>query len=152
MSMRPIFDDPGIAVPDYATLKVDIAALTDVAKALRQEVGGNLRPHVGPLDGAYGMGVKFGLMSHSQNMKLARKAYHDCLVRATESFANRIAAGEALAAAVDQIAREYGGSDAMAKARSADVGKIIDDATKATPPADLVPVIEQFSGRAGSFE
>src|SRR5258706_7714455 len=118
MSMRPLLDDPGSEAPDYATLMVDIEALVDVAKALRQEVIGNLQPHVGPLNSAYGMGVKFGLLSHSENMKRTRKAYHDCLVQATESLASRIAAGEALAAAVEEIARRYGASDAMAKARS----------------------------------
>jgi hypothetical protein len=152
MSMRPLFDDPGCDVSDYATLKVDIEALADVANALRQEVDGNLRPHVGPLNLAYGMGVKFGLTSHSENMKRARKAYHDCLVQATESFANRIAAGEALAAALDEIARRYGGADAMAKARSDDVSKVIDETTKTTPLPNLMPMIEQFSGRSGSFE
>ena len=115
---RPLFDDPGSEVPDYATLRVDIAALGDLATALRQEIDKNLLPHVGPLAGAYGMGVKFGLMSHSQNMKLARKMFHDCLVNATESLANRIAVGESLAAAVEQVAKLYGGSDAMASARS----------------------------------
>jgi hypothetical protein len=152
MSMRPLLDDPGSLVPDYATLRVDIAALSDLASALRQEINGNLLPHVGALAGAYGMGVRFGLTSHSQNMRLARTAFHDCLVSATESLANRIAVGESLAAAVDQIARLYGGSDAMASARSDDVGKVMDDAMAATPLPDVVPAIEQFSGRAGSFK
>jgi hypothetical protein len=151
VSMRPLFDDPGSAVPDYETLRVDIAALADLASALRKEIDGNLLPHVGPLAGAYGMGVKFGLMSHSQNMKLARKTFHDCLVGATESLANRITAGESLAAAVEQIAKLYGGSDAMASARSEEVADIIDSALAATPLRDVTPVIEQFSGRAGSF-
>jgi hypothetical protein len=152
MSMRPLFDDPGCDVSDYVTLKVDIQALADVADALRQEVDANLRPHIGPLNLAYGMGVKFGLTSSSENMKRARKAYHDCLVRATESFANRIAAGEALAAAVAEIARRYGESDAMSEARSDEVGKLIDQTTKMTPLPNLMPTIEQFSGRSGTFE
>ena len=152
MSMRPLFDDPGSAVPDYATLRVDIAALSDTATALRQEIDGNLLPHVGPLAGAYGMGVKFGLLSHSQNMKLARKVFHDCLVSATESLANRIAVGESLASAVEEIAKLYGGSDAMARARSDEVGKVIDDAMQAATLPDVVPTIEQFSGGAGSFK
>lgn len=66
MSMRRLSDDPGTGVPDYATLQVDIAALADMATALPQEIDGNLLPHVGPLAGAYGMGVKFGLLSHSK--------------------------------------------------------------------------------------
>lgn len=152
MSTRPILDDPGNDAAGYATLQVDIEALTDVAKALRQEVNGNLQPQVGPLNLAYGMGVKFGLTSHSENMKRARQRYHDCLVQATESFATRIAIGEALAAAVDEIVRRYGASDAMAQARSNDVAKTIDDAVAATPLPDLMPKIEEFSRHPGSFE
>lgn len=40
----------------------------------------------------------------------------------------------------------------MAKARSDEVGKVIDDANQATALPQVVPAIEQFSGRAGSFE
>ncbi len=150
--MRPMFDDPGSATSGYATLKVDITALADVAQALRLEMSGNLQPHVGPLNGAYGMGVKFGLTSHSENMKRARLMYHECLIRATETLASRIAVGEALAAAVEKVAREYGDTDAMTKARADNVGSLIDQVTKTTPVPDLVPAIETFSGRGGSFE
>lgn len=152
MSMRPLFDDPGSAVPDYATLRVDIAALADLASALRQEINGNLLPHLGPLASAYGMGVKFGLMSHSQNMRLARIVYHGCLTHAIESLANRIAVAKALAAAIEHIADSYRASDAMSEARSSDVGRAIDDAIGATARPELGLVIEQFSGKPGSYE
>ena len=152
MSMRPLFDDPRSAAPDYATLRVDIAALADLASALRQEIDGNLLPHVGPLAGAYGMGVKFGLMSHSQNMRLARTTYHGCLAGATDSLANRIATARALATAIERIADSYRSSDAMSRARSSDVKEAIESAIKATTRPDLYPEIEQFSARPRSYE
>lgn len=96
--------------------------------------------------------MKFGLLSHSQNMKLARTIYHGCLTHATASLANRIATAEALAAAIERIADGYRSSDAMSQARSSDVGKAIDDATTAAARPDLAPAVEQFSGRPRSYE
>ena len=152
MAARPLFDDPGSSIPDCATLTVDIEALPDVANTLRKEINGNLLPHIGPLNSAYGMGVKFGQLSHSNNMKQARRAYHDCLIKASTVLASRVAAADPLASAIDEIARRYGETDAMAKAHADDIAEVIRDAMAASPVPDLMPAIEAFSRRPGSFE
>ena len=126
MPIRPLIDDPGIGLPDYPTLSVDLKALADVAIALRQEVDRNLQPHMAQLRSAYGTGVNFGVASQSENMRQARSIYHDCLVQVADLLSRCVAAGESLASAIDEVARRYGASDAMAKARAADVGALLD--------------------------
>lgn len=136
---------------DYPVLSVDLQALSDVAVALRQEVDGNLVRHITQLNAAYSMGVDFGAASHSENVKQARKVYHDCLVEITDLLSKYVQAGEVFATAIDEIVKQYGASDAMAKARVGDVNKAIDDAAAVTPAKNLMAV-EQFSRRPGSFE
>jgi hypothetical protein len=152
MPNRRLSPDSSTALPDHSILSVDLKALTDVAAALRQEVAGNLQRHITQLNSAYGMGVSFGYASHSDNMKEARKVYHDCLVRATSLLSSCVAAGEALATAVDVIAQRYATTDAMAKARADEVDLALSEALKNTPVPDLALPVEKFSGRPGSFE
>jgi hypothetical protein len=130
---------------------VDLTALSDVAVALRQEVDGNLVTHITQLNCAYGLGVEFGMTSHSENVKQARTVYHDCLVQITDLLSKYVEAGEIFAVAIDEIVKQYGLSDAMAKAGLDDVQRAIGDASSAVPSQNLM-AIEQFSRRPGSFE
>lgn len=113
-------------LPGYQTLSVDLRELADVAAAIRHEVDRNLQPHMAQLKSPYGTGVNFGAASQSENMKQARSIYHDCLVQTANLLTMCVAAGESLASAIDEVATRYSESDAMAKARGTDVGKLLD--------------------------
>jgi hypothetical protein len=146
-----VWTDDSQGAPDYPVLSVDLNALSDVAVALRQEVDGNLVRHITQLNAAYSMGVDFGSASHSDNVKQAREVYHDCLVQITALLSKYVQAGEVFATAIDEIVKQYGSSDAMAKARVDEVMAAIGAAENVDAARNLMAV-EQFSGRAGSFE
>jgi hypothetical protein len=152
MAIRPLIDDPGIGLPGYPTLSVDLKALADVAAALRQEVDRNLQPHITQLNSVYGTGVNFGAASPSENMKQARSIYHDCLVETANLLSSCVVAGELLAAAIDEIGRRYGAADAMANARATDVGKLIDQTMSTARGTDALRTAESSSIRTALDE
>jgi hypothetical protein len=150
MPIRPLIDDLGIGLPGYPTLSVDLKALEDIATAIRQEVDRNLQPHMAPLKNAYGTGVNFGATSRSENMRQARSIYHDCLVQTASLLTNCVAAGDALASAIDEVGRQYGASDAMAEARAADVAKLLDQTMGAISNPNALRMTESPTASAGS--
>ena len=150
MPIRPLIDDPGTGLSGYPTLSVDLRALADVATALRQEVDRNLQPHITQLNSVYGTGVNFGATSRSENMRQARSIYHDCLVQTASLLTNCVAAGDALASAIDEVARQYGASDAMAKARASDIGKLLDQTMGAISNPNALHTEEPPTASAGS--
>jgi hypothetical protein len=142
-------DDPESSMPGYAALTVDLRALSDLAGALRREVDANLQPHITQLFSAYSLGVGFGLATDSANIRAARQRYQDCLTQIGPLLSGFVTAGQALAAAADQIATAYGDSDAMAKARASTVQDAVSQATSTIAPA--APVIDRGGNRPGNF-
>jgi len=112
------FSDTGnrAAASSYPGLHVDLKGVDDFAAALRKEVEGNLQPQIDRLLQAYRSGVCFGQISYSENMAATQQVYHKCLVRISSLLGGYVTAGQVLAAAAEQVAREYRGADAMAAA------------------------------------
>jgi hypothetical protein len=113
------------AAPAYPGLHVDLNGIDDFVAALRKEVEGNLQPHIDHLLRSYEMGVAFGLTSYSENMAATQKVYHECLSRISNLLAGYVAAGQVLAAAAEQVARDHRHTDAMAAANTQSVSDAI---------------------------
>lgn len=106
-------DDAGAAYPG---LQVDLNGIDDFVAALRKEVEENLSPSIDRLQKTYEMGVCFGPASGTPNMNAAKKVYDECLTRIRALLNGYVTAGQVLAAAAEQVAKQYRDTDAMAAA------------------------------------
>lgn len=142
MVNQPIDD----AIAAYPGLRVDLNGIDDFVAALRKEVNDNLNSHVGQLKSTYEMGVGFGLGSRSPNMDAVQQVYYECLARISTLLDNYVNAEHILAAAAEQVAKQYRDTDAMAAASTDEVSKALTEQAKASPPPISVP----FSGTYAS--
>ncbi len=107
---------------DYRPIEVDVSSLAKLAKALRDEVEQNFRPHakrvIDTLDpGTEALPPKPGI----QEWEAARGQYTDGRNRAISLLDAYSQATLQIAEAADLIARRYQDSDAFAKATVSDV-------------------------------
>jgi len=98
-----------------ATIDVDLSALREFTKALRDELNLSLYPQlhriVDSLDPGY---EPFHAKDGFLELQAAHGTYHDCRVRTVQILFAFAQATEALAAAAEQVAQQYGASDAQA--------------------------------------
>jgi hypothetical protein len=126
-----IHDDAPRWLQDYHPLEVDLSTLAQFAKALRDEVDLNFRPHVEQiereLDPAHS---PFHLRPGFLELEAAWYTHAECKARALDLLAAYAATTAELAAAAEQVANQYRGSDAFAAAQAMDVHNALTDATK----------------------
>lgn len=104
----------GYAVPALAAVHVDPGDLTSVARHLRAELEQNLRPQTAEISHDFLQGVGFGDGSASEPLRASRDQYASCLTSAMTALDFYVDSTQALAAAVEQAAAMYRGSDAQA--------------------------------------
>jgi hypothetical protein len=123
----------------YPGLQVDLNGMDDFVSALRKEVEGNLQPQIDRLLKAYEMGVCFGLVSYSENMAATQQVYHACLTRISGLLGGYVTAGQVLAAAAEQVAKDYRHTDAMAAANTQAASEAISMQVQAALAAQAPP-------------
>lgn len=121
MANRPV-DDSG---PTTRAIEVDLAGLTDLARAVRQENAATLEPQSGVVRSELLNGVCFGAASASGYVLEAKQRYHDSLLRALEQMQAHIRAASILADTADRVARNYADTDALSKARTEEVERAL---------------------------
>ena len=105
-----------------AQIQVDIRGLREFAEAVREHVDSALRAEVRRAYMVYEQGVGFGgALAHSGDIQAARQQYHDCLTSMSEVLADHLGTAETMVLAVEEVARRYGGADAMAAASGGDI-------------------------------
>ena len=133
---------PKDAAPNWG-VRVDLAGLVDLARAIRQGNESTLQPQSDFVRSDLLYGVCFGATSASGYVTGARQQYHAALLRALEQMRAHIRAAELLADAAERVALNYAGVDALATARVADVERALLEArharlgVTAQPPPQL---------------
>jgi hypothetical protein len=127
-------------------MQLDLHGIDDFVAALRREVEGNLQPQINHLLKAYEMGVCFGLVTYSENMAATQQVYHGCLTRISTLLGGYVTAGQVLAAAAEQVARDYRHTDAMAAANTQTVSDAISAQVQAASGTAAPPVLNRRYG------
>jgi hypothetical protein len=108
----------GSVGPELVEIDVDLLSLKDFETLMRREVESNLRPYGERIIRDHGHGACFGALSASAQVQDARHFYQACLVQSVETMRSYIEVSEALVAAVQRVAANYAGADALAEERA----------------------------------
>ena len=104
--------------PDLVEIDVDLLSLKDFETLMRGEVEANLRPYGQRIISDHVHGACFGALSASAQVQEARHFYQACLVQSVETMRSFIEVSEALVTAVQRVAANYAGADALAEQRA----------------------------------
>jgi hypothetical protein len=107
---------------DSRPIEVDVSTLSGFAKALRDEVELNFRPHLGRVvDGLAPATAPFPLREDFTELAAAWWAYGDCKGRTADLLQAYADATLELARAAEIVAANYRGTDQLAAAKLGDV-------------------------------
>ena len=115
-------------------IAVEIDGLREVADQLRHELEASFRVQVPKVYDAVAPGATLGAPIAGQSWAALRAALDAGLQGTADALLDLDRGTRAVASAAEQIARDYGDSDAFAKARAQDVHRII-----AAPVAEVQP-------------
>ena len=124
-------DDTSGWLADYRPVEVDLSTLAQFAKALRDEVDLNFRPHAARLIDALDPGADpFESRDGFFELMAAWNQYGFCRDRAIQLLVAYANATEQLATAADLVAQRYRDTDALAAAQLSDIEKAFATATQ----------------------
>ena len=110
------------ALNTLAGIRVDLVGLRAVAESMRNDLEGGLKARSSQIAHQYAEGVPFGWGPRGSGpVWQAQEDYRRCLLAGAESIVAYVDTSEVMLAAVIEVARRYGTSDALAQARVEDV-------------------------------
>jgi hypothetical protein len=112
-------------------IEVQLGRVREFGAAVRAEVDRSVRPGTEDLFRVYRLGVCFGEgWWRSEVVQSAQWSYHGCLTAAGQALSGVVRDAEVLVAAAEYVAGLYEGTDALATAKTEEIGRVFDWVTR----------------------
>ncbi|MFY1669984.1 hypothetical protein ACN27G_08490 [Plantactinospora sp. WMMB334] len=129
-------------------ISVEIDGLASAAAAMREELKEGYRTQVPPVHDAMRQGATIGDRLEGDDWLHLQDRYDDCIQKSLVALVNLDKGTQAVAQAAEQIAANYGGSDAFAHATVSDVHEVLPPTEQTGPQPGAGPAPAGSTGAA----